>query len=215
MSDELGAAFWDERYRSKGSLWSGKPNMYLLQETAGLTPGSALDVGCGEGADAIWLARRGWQVTAVDISGVALQRAAGHARQDGDHIAARITWIRHDLTTWSPSPHHYDLVTAQYLQLPSAIRSAVFGRLTAAVSPGGTLLIVGHHISDLQTTVRRPPDPDRYFTGDEIAAWLAPGRWLIVSNVEPERAATDQEGGAVTVRDVVFRASRPGSSAAS
>jgi SAM-dependent methyltransferase len=208
MTGELGEAFWDERYRSKASLWSGKPNRYLVRETAGLRPGSALDAGCGEGADAIWLAEQHWHVTAVDISGVALQRAAEHAREDDTDVAARITWIRHDLITWDPGLHHYDLVTAQYLQLPSAIRPAVLGRLAAAVAPGGTLLIVGHHVADLQTTIRRPPDPDRYFTGDEIAATLSPGQWLTISNAVPERIGTDPEGRAVTLRDVVFRARR-------
>jgi SAM-dependent methyltransferase len=212
MSDELVEAFWDERYRSKAALWSGKPNMYLLQETAGLMPGDALDAGCGEGADAIWLAEQGWQVTAIDISGVALQRAAEHAREAGSDVAARITWIQHDLATWNPG-QHFDLVSAQYLQLPSAVRPAVFERLAAAVVPGGMLLVVGHDVADLKTTVRRPPDPDRYFTGDELAAALAGDRWLIVSNAVPERAAPDAEGRSATVRDVVFRASRPDSSA--
>jgi len=207
MSGDLGEAFWDERYRGQPALWSGNPNRYLVSETADLTPGTALDAGSGEGADAIWLAERGWQVTAVDFSGVALQRAADHARQRSD-VAARIEWVRQDLTAWDPGPDRYTLVTAQYLHLPSANRRSLFARLAAAAAPGGTLLVVGHHPSDLQTTIPRPQDPDRYFTGDEVAAALEPGQWDIVTDATPGRTGTDPEGRIVTIHDTVFRARR-------
>ncbi len=210
MSEHIGEEFWDERYRGQAKLWSGSPNPYLVSEAAGLSPGSALDAGCGEGADAIWLAGQGWQVTAVDFSGVALGRAAEHARQRGDDIAARIAWVKEDLTTWIPPAGRYDLVTAQYLHLPSAIRAPVLERLAAAVAAGGTLLVVGHHPSDLQTTVRRPQDPDRYFTGDDVASVLDPEDWRIVTDAVPERIGTDPEGRAVTIRDTVLRAQRRG-----
>lgn len=78
MPEQFDQAFWDERYRSHATLWSGNPNGHLISETDGLTPGAALDVGSGEGADAIWLAERGWRVTAVDLSTVALQRVTIH-----------------------------------------------------------------------------------------------------------------------------------------
>jgi 2-polyprenyl-3-methyl-5-hydroxy-6-metoxy-1,4-benzoquinol methylase len=81
MPEQFDQAFWDERYRSHDALWSGNPNDHLINETDGLTPGPALDVGCGEGADAVWLAERGWRVTAVDLSTVALERGAAHARR--------------------------------------------------------------------------------------------------------------------------------------
>ena len=208
MPEELGEEFWDERYRSAAALWSGNPNRYLVSETADLTPGRALDAGSGEGADAIWLAGRGWQVTAVDFSAVALQRAAAHARQRGSAVAARIEWAKEDLTTWIPSPGRYDLVTAQYLHLPSVVRPVLFRRLAAAVAVGGTLLIAGHHPSDLQTTMPRPQDPDRYFTGDEAASALEPRQWDIITNATPERAGTDPDGHIVILHDTVFRAQR-------
>jgi len=208
MSGDLGEEFWDERYRSSAALWSGNPNRYLVSETAGLTPGRALDAGSGEGADAIWLAERGWHVTAVDFSSVALQRGAAHARQRGSAIAARVEWAREDLTTWIPSPGRYDLVTAQYLHLPSAILPPLLRRLGAAVAAGGTLLMVGHHPFDLQTTMPRPQDPDRYFTGDDVASALEPGRWDIVTDATPERVGTDPDGRIVTLHDTVFRARR-------
>ena len=208
MSDLFGEAVWDERYRSRDALWSGKPNQYLVSETDGLPPGSALDVGAGEGADAIWLATRGWRVTAVDISSVALARAAAHAGERGADVASRIQWLHEDLKAWQPVKTSFDLVSAQYLHLPAADRAAVFGALAAAVAPGGTLLIVGHHPSDLQTTVPRPPWPELFYTGDDIAALLDVGDWDIVTNAAPGREASDPDGITVTIRDTVFRAAR-------
>lgn len=211
MADQFSEAAWDERYRSRSALWSGDPNRYLVSEADGLPPGSALDVGAGEGADAIWLAARGWRVTAVDISSVALARAAAHAADRGDEIAGRIEWRHEDLTLWEPPETSFDLVSAQYLHLAAAVRSIVFPRLAAAVAPGGTLLIVGHHPSDLQTTMPRPPMPERFYTGDDIAALLDAGEWTVVTNAAPAREATDPDGNTVTIHDTVFRAVRSSS----
>jgi len=137
--------FWDERYSSADQLWSGQPNPQLVAQTAGLTPGDALDVGCGEGADAIWLAAQGWTVTAVDISVVALDRAAAHAAARGDELARRIRWRPADLLSWDPGARQFDLVSAQFMYLPEAELTALHRRLAEAVRPGGTLLIVLHH----------------------------------------------------------------------
>jgi SAM-dependent methyltransferase len=208
MSDLFGEAFWDDRYRSHTALWSGDPNPHLVAEAARLTPGTALDVGTGEGADAIWLAGRGWRVTAVDLSTVALERAAAHAAQLGPDITGRIDWIHADLTSQDPGPARYDLVSAQYMHLPAAPRRMLFGRLATAVTPGGTLLIVGHHPSDLQTTMPRPPMPELFYTGDDIVAELDPGEWTIITNASPGRAATDPDGNAVTIHDTVIQARR-------
>lgn len=199
--------FWDERYRSAHSLWSGNPNPNLVAEAAGLTPGTALDAGAGEGADAIWLASRGWRVTAVDISGVALDRAAGHAAALGDAVAERIAWLREDILQWHPPERAYDLVTSQYMHFPADSRRVVYARLAAAVRETGTLLIVGHHLSDLQTSVPRPQQPELFFTGADLAAELG-GGWEIVTNVAAPREATDHEGRQVTIHDAVFRARR-------
>ena len=172
------------------------------------TPGAALDLGSGEGADAIWLAQRGWQVTGVDLSTVALQRAAAHAAQTGAATAERIDWRHADLTTWDPAPARYDLISAQYLHLPALIRDALFRRLETSVTPGGTLLVVGHHPSDLQTTMPRPPIPDLFFTGDDIAASLDPDEWDIITNAAAAGPATDPEGNTITIHDTVLRARR-------
>ena len=137
--------FWDDRYRSAGQLWSGQPNPQLVAQTAGLIPGNALDVGCGEGADAIWLASQGWTVTAVDISAVALERAAAHAAARGDEIVRRITWRQADLHSWDPGSQQFDLVSAQFMYLPEAELESLHRRMAAAVRSGGSLLIVLHH----------------------------------------------------------------------
>jgi SAM-dependent methyltransferase len=210
VSEQFGEAFWDERYRSHGSLWSGKPNGYLVSQASELEPGAALDVGCGEGADAIWLAQRGWQVTAVDVSTVALQRGAAHAAQAGPGVAERIDWRHADLMVWDPGPARYDLISAQYMHFPPPARDALFRRLAAALAPGGTLLVAGHHASDLQTTIPRPAIPELFFTGDDIVAVLDPGQWDIIANAVAPRSATDPDGRTVTIHDTVLRAQRRG-----
>jgi SAM-dependent methyltransferase len=202
--------FWNERYGTKDSLWSGNPNRNLVSEASGLRPGEALDVGCGEGADSIWLAGRGWRVTGVDISTLALGRAAGHAAQAGPEIAGRITWEQADIFTWEPARSRYDLVSVQYLHPPSAQRGPLLRRLAASLRPGGTLLVVGHHPSDLQTTIPRPPLPDLFFSGDDVVALLDPGQWDIVTNAAPGRDVEDPEGRVVTIHDAVIRARRHG-----
>jgi len=203
--------FWDERYRSRGALWSGNPNPQLVTEAADLVPGTALDVGCGEGADAIWLAARGWRVTALDVSTVALERGAARAAERGAAVARRIDWLHEDLIAWVPAAASYDLVSAQFfLHLPREPREALFRVLAAAVAPGGSLLIVGHHPSDLQTTIPRTPLPELFFTASDLAVLLDPHGWDIVVSAARERGATDHDGRPVTIHDAVLRARRRG-----
>lgn len=210
MSELFDQEYWDERYRSSTHLWSGEPNRYLVSEASELSPGTALDAGCGEGADAIWLAGRGWQVTAVDLSAVALERAAAQAAEVGAEVAGRIDWQPVDLTTWNPGQGGFDLVSAQYVHLPAGQRLPLWQRLAAAVRPGGSLLIAGHHPSDLHTTIRRPKHPELFFTGADISAALEPSQWQVVTDAAPERTVTDPDGQPVTIRDTVFRAVRRG-----
>ena len=208
MSDPFSQESWDERYRSRSALWSRNPNPQLVAEAGDLTPGTALDVGAGEGADAIWLASRGWHVTAVDLSAVALERAAAHASESGPDIAARIDWVHEDVTSWNPGPGRYDLVSVQYVHLLPGPRQAMLARLEAAVAPGGTLLIVGHHPSDLETSVPRPNVPGLLITADDMAAGLDRDRWTVITSAAPGRTATDPEGNQVTIHDAVLRAVR-------
>ncbi|QCO96821.1 class I SAM-dependent methyltransferase [Arthrobacter sp. 24S4-2] len=200
-------SFWDERYRQHGSVWSRNPNPTLMAEAAALRPGSALDVGSGEGADSIWLARQGWRVTAVDISSVALARAAERAAEDAA-LAGRIVWVHHDLTASPPPAGTFDLVSAQFMHLPQDPRTELYHRLAASVAPGGTLLIVGHHPADLAAGIPRPSQPGLLFTPEEIAAELDPDEWEIDVCEARRRSVTDSEGGSVTVTDSVLRAHR-------
>ncbi len=201
-------ASWDERYRSAAALWSGRPNPHLVSGSADLVPGSALDAGCGEGADAIWLAGRGWQVTAVDLSSVALERGGARAAELGPDLASRITWVHADLTEWAPPVSSFDLVSVQFMHLPKDQRQVVHRRLAAAVAPGGTLLVVGHHPSDLQTSATRPKRPENYFTASDVASGLPAGQWVVLVDEARPRTVHDADGRPVTVHDTVLRAQR-------
>jgi SAM-dependent methyltransferase len=203
----FGADFWDERYRSAERVWSGKPNPQLVAEVASRAPGLALDVGCGEGADAIWLAGGGWMVIGADISGVALERAARHADDTDPAAAARIHWWQADLLAQQPEPGSFDLVSAQFIQLPPDRRVPLFTALAAAVRDSGMLLIVGHHPSDLETGVPRPPMPELFYTPEEIAGLLGDS-WTVQTCEARPRPATTPDGTEVTVHDTVLAAVR-------
>ncbi|MGV8967401.1 MAG: class I SAM-dependent methyltransferase [Cellulomonas sp.] len=206
----MDAEFWDGMYRSRSSAWSGQPNPQVVTEVADLAPGTALDVGCGEGADAVWLAERGWRVTGVDISTTALGRAQEHADLAGAEVAERITWVQADLVGGSaPDAGAYDLVTAQFIHLPSALRAAFHSRLAAAVAPGGTLLVVGHHPSDEHAGVGRWSLSDLGFTAAQVAEVLDPATWQVVADESRPRSVVADDGGENrTVHDVVLVARR-------
>jgi Methyltransferase domain len=196
-----GEQAWDERYRTKPEIWSGHPNVALVAEAANLKPGTALDAGAGEGGDALWLAAQGWTVTAADISSVALERAAGRARERG----LTITWLRADLAK-APPPGTYDLVTAHFLHIPRAEQPTLFRHLATAVAPGGTLLVVGHDLSDMAKMPR--PDLVEYgWTPGDVAAVLGAG-WTIEAAETRPRQATGPDGDEITIGDAILRARR-------
>ena len=199
----FGEDFWNERYSSARRIWSGEPNPQLVTEVAGRPAGRALDVGCGEGADAIWLARNGWTVVGADISSVALSRAAQHARDTDPAMAARVEWRQVNLLASPPEPGSFDLVSAQFMQLPPEPRTRLFTALIASVRAGGTLLVVGHHPSDLATGVARPPMPELFYSPDEIAALLDHSWTVEVSEARPRPASTP-DGAEATVHDSVL-----------
>ncbi|WP_323960413.1 methyltransferase domain-containing protein [Arthrobacter sp. JZ12] len=207
-------SFWNARYSEKQRIWSGRPNPQLVAEAEALAPGTALDVGCGEGADALWLAARGWRVTGVDISTVALARAAEHEAElsaTNNAAAPTVSWEHRDLTRDEPPAGFFDLVTAQYLHLPTDQREPLFRALARAVAPGGTLLIVGHDPSDLNGEAPRPQLPDLYFTPEDIAALLddeSPGSWEHQVRQTRPREASGPDGATLAVADAVYRGRR-------
>lgn len=204
----FGAEFWDERYRSHVAVWSGQPNPQLVAEMSDVAPGSALDVGSGEGADAIWMAGRGWEVTAMDFSVVALQRGAAHAELLGTDVAERIRWVQENILTWTPTERSFDLVSSQFMHQPLDSRRALFAGLAAAVAPGGTLLIVGHHPSDLESGAHRPPEPDLFYTAEEVANSLDGDDWDVQVTDSRPRVGVDHDGREITIHDAVLRARR-------
>jgi len=201
------AAFWDERYGSSDALWSGHVNAVVRDEAAGLTPGRALDVGCGEGGDALWLAGQGWEVLGVDVSRVALGRAAARARETG--LDARTTWEHRDLLAWTPPAEAFDLVSVAFVHLAAGDRRQVYAGLAGAVAPGGTFLVAAHHPSDLGV-VPRPPHPELFFTAEELASDLrsGAGSWEVVTAEARPRPGHHPEGHPVTLHDTVLRARR-------
>jgi SAM-dependent methyltransferase len=205
----FGRSYWEDRYAAPGLAWSGKPNLVLVTEAAPLMPGRALDIGSGEGGDALWLATRGWRVTGVDIAVNALDKARARAEAVDPSAAARIEWQQRDLTAWAPDSRSYDLVSAHFMHLPEPTRSALFRSLAAAVAPGGTLLVVGHDFSDLDLGEHRAHLRELMFSVDDVLAAIE-GEQLRVDVAESRaREAVADDGATTTVRDVVIRASRP------
>ncbi|MFF3087837.1 SAM-dependent methyltransferase [Streptomyces nojiriensis] len=201
-----GEEFWDGRYGESHRIWSGEANAMLVHEVSALAPGRALDLGCGEGADAVWLARRGWTVTGTDISGVALGRAAEHAAEAG--LADRVSFARHDLTESFPQGE-FDLVSACFLHNYGDFpRDAVLRTAAAAVAPGGTLLVVGH-------AGWAPWQEDReeahFPTPEEVLTQLEPvtAGWEVLRAEETERIQNQPDGTPGTRTDNVVRVRRP------
>lgn len=206
VADLFTQATWDARYAESDRIWSGRPNSRLVEQATGLTPGAALDVGAGEGADAVWLARQGWRVAALDVSEVALARAAAHAAEAG--VGELVTTVHHDLMTGTPLPGAYDLVSAQYLHPPVERFAEIVGILGAAVGPGGHLLVVGHHPDDLATGLRSGHGhPELLFGPDRVVAALREDVWDIEVAEPQTREVADKEG-PVTVTDTVVMAAR-------
>ncbi|MBA2559095.1 MAG: NAD(P)/FAD-dependent oxidoreductase [Propionibacteriales bacterium] len=197
-----GEQAWEERYRASPQTWSGNPNSVLVAEAADLTPGAALDAGSGEGADALWLAGEGWQVTAAELSTTALDRA----RAQGGELRLEVNWLHTDLVRDSP-PGSYDLVSSFFLHLPAAERRMLWRNLAGAVAPGGTLLVVGHDLSDLETTMPRPALTETGWTAGEVADYLGAGWTIVVAEARP-REAPHPDGRVVTIHDAVLRARR-------
>ena len=195
---------WDARYSERdGAMWSGRPNGRLLFEVAGVTPGRVLDVGCGEGADAIWLARNLWTVTAIDISEVAV----GRARAAAELASAAVDWICGDAVQTSFPAGSFDLVSMQYPALPKVAGEVALRALLDTVRPGGVLLAVYHDLDDEQREhmKSRGFDPADYVDADDLGQLLGDDFTVELHAVEPR---IDPPPGNPHIADVVLRARR-------
>lgn len=191
---------WDARYAAVENLWAAKPNRFLVAEVAELAPGRALDLACGEGQNATWLASLGWDVTGVDYSEVAIAKARARAERDG----ITVEFLCRDLVEYEPEREGFDLVLVLYLHIGSSERRGVLARAAAAVAPGGTFVLIGHDLTNLTDGVGGPRDPDILSTPDELVSEL-PG-------LEIEKATTflrDVHGEERDAIDNLVRARRP------
>ncbi len=198
------AGRWDARYRERdGGVWSGRPNGRLVAEVAALAAGRVLDVGCGEGADAIWLAQRGWTVTAIDISEVAICRA----REGSDRAGVSVEWICGDVLQTPFPARSFELVSVQYPALPKAAGEAAMRRLLDTVCPGGLLLAVYHDLDDAhrEHMKSRGVDPADYIDADALGQLLGDDFTVELHAVE---ARIDPPPGTRHVADIILRARR-------
>jgi SAM-dependent methyltransferase len=198
------AAEWDARYTERDvAMWSGRPNGRLVAEVTGLTPGRAFDVGCGEGADAIWLAQRGWTVTAIDVSRVALRRAQEAAKMAG----ASVEWVSGDVLGTPFPARWFDLVSLQYPALPKAAGEHAVQSLLDTVRPGGLLLAVYHDLDDehREHMKSRGVDPGDYVGAGDLVELLGDGFTIELREVTPR---IDSPPGSPHIADVVLRARR-------
>lgn len=168
---------WNERYRERGAVWGVGPNEFVADRMAGVAPLRVLDLGSGQGRNAIWMAQQGHRVTAVDISDVATAQGVAIAERAGVEVA----FIVADLAVWEPAAEGFDLVLLAYVQLPEAGRRPLHAKAAQALVPGGRVLIVAHHRDNLEDGVGGPPLPEMLFVEDELAADF-PGFEVIENN---------------------------------
>jgi SAM-dependent methyltransferase len=204
----MDASEWDARYSAAESLWSFEPNRFLVAEVADLPPGTALDLACGEGRNAVWLAERGWTVTAVDFSPVAVDRG----RHLADARGVEVNYVLDDVVAHRPDEGAFDLVLILYLHLPADELTPVLRAAAEAVATGGTLLLVGHDRDNLEHGYGGPQDP--------ALLWDAAGLVATLDGLEVEKAGqvrrpVETEDGEQVAIDTLVRARRSGVSASS
>lgn len=194
--------FWDERYGREGMLWGAEPNAVVADIGAGLPAGSVLDLACGQGRNAVWLALQGHDVTGIDLSPVAIEQA----RRLAEDAGVAVDLSSGDITEWDPAGRTWDLVLLSYLQVPADARVVAHAKAVAAVASGGTLLLIAHHRDNLEHGVGGPQDAEVLYTEDELAADFAELEILRNETVERRVERDDVQGTAI---DILVLASRP------
>jgi SAM-dependent methyltransferase len=194
---------WNARYAGSELLWTAEPNRLFAAEVGELPPGRALDLACGEGRNAVWLAERGWRVTAIDFSDVALGKAARLAESRG----VEVEWVVADVLELALEPRSFDLVAVLYLQLPHAELASALRSAADALAPGGTLVVVGHDTANLADGYGGPRDASVLFAPEHVVAELGD---LVVERAETVRRIVSRECGEATALDAFVRARRPG-----
>jgi SAM-dependent methyltransferase len=198
---------WNERYRAADLVWGTEPNRFVAEALADRVPvGRALDLACGEGRNAIWLARRGWQVTAVDLSDVAIERARKLAAAE----KLEVDWVCADLASYESDPEAFALVVISYLQVPMDARRSVLSRAASALAPGGELFMIGHARRNLTDGVGGPRDPAVLWDPDEIRAELDAAGFR-VERCEEVIRPVEGDGAVREAIDVLAEARRPSS----
>jgi SAM-dependent methyltransferase len=193
---------WNVRYEGRELMWTAAPNQFLVAEVGALAPGRALDLGCGEGRNAVWLAEQGWHVTAVDFSDVGIAKGQDMAARRGVEVA----WVIEDLNGYQPSDRAFDLVIEFYVHIPADQRKAMLVKGAGAVAPGGTLLVVGHDVTNLEDGYGGPHDPTLLYTPEDITADLAE---LEIVRAGRVRRIVDNDEGRFEAIDTLVRAQRP------
>ena len=188
----MDAAGWDERYAATELVWSAGPNQFVEQALADLPPGRALDLACGEGRNARWLAQQGWHVTALDFSPVAIEKGRRLADELADELAARIDWQVGDVLN-TALPAGLDLVVIAYLQVPAAERTTVMRRAFAALTAGGRLFVVGHDTTNLTEGTGGPPDPAVLYAAEDVLNDLAGENFEVVRAERAARTVTSPD----------------------
>jgi SAM-dependent methyltransferase len=198
---------WNERYAAKDLVWSAGPNQLFASEVAGLSPGTALDVACGEGRNALWLAEQGWQVTGVDFSDVGIDKA----RRIAERRSVSVHWMVGDAATVDLPEQGFDLVCVLYLHTDPATRLAWLARVTKAVRPGGTFIYIGHDPSNIKHGVGGPQDASLLPGLDELRSALTGFRVESAAVVERPVENDPGHGGELSgiALDTFVKAIRP------
>ena len=191
---------WNERYRAKGAVWGAEPNRFVAELLGGIAPQRVLDLGSGQGRNAIWLAQQGHSVTAVDVSDVATEQARAAAESTG----VNAEFIAADLETWEPPEDSFDLVLLAYMQAPDEMRRKIHATAATALVPGGRVLIIAHHKDNLEQGVGGPPMPEVLFDESQIAGDF--DNYEVEQNRRVERPV---EGSDVPALDLLFSAVKP------